>query len=69
MPADNPQRLKSYLEMISSKQNLEKILAASKSKTTGGGGLEGMESPVAGAARSGLETVLRGKDPSGDIRC
>jgi endonuclease G len=63
MPAQDPQRLKSYIEMISNKKDLERILA--KSKAAAGGGLEGMESPEAGAARSGLETVLRDKDPSG----
>ncbi|MGH6641540.1 MAG: trypsin-like serine peptidase, partial [Bradyrhizobium sp.] len=67
MPAENPQRLKSYLDMISNKQDLEKILAASKATAEASrrGGLEGMESPAAGAARSGLESVLRDKDPSG----
>ena len=64
MPAKDPQRLKAYLELISKKQDLEKILEKSKAATEGG--LESMEAPEAGAARSGLETILVGKEPSHD---
>jgi endonuclease G len=64
MPAQDPQRLKSYLEMISKKQDLEKILV--KARAGGGSGLEMAEAPAAHAARSGLETILVGKEPSFD---
>jgi endonuclease G len=64
MPAQDGQRLKSYLDMISNKQDLERILA--KSKPADRCALESAEEPVANAARSGLESILIGKEPSLD---
>jgi endonuclease G len=71
MPTQSADRLKSYLDMISNKQDLEQILAKSKAAAAGRGGgleggLEGAESPVAEAARNGLENILRNKEPSQD---
>jgi endonuclease G len=62
MERQDPERLRSYLKLIAKTEDLERALEARAG--AGGAGLESLESPLAGEARSGVEAVLRGKDVS-----
>lgn len=66
MDEHNPERLKSFLKLISKKHGgLDTALeTAGAEAAAGAGGLESMESPVAAAARSGIESVLQDRDVS-----
>ena len=57
------ERLKSYLELITRKQGLESVIES----TSPSGGLESTaESTESAAARSGLESVRKGREPTPD---
>jgi len=62
MARRSAERLKSYLELISRKQGLESVLEATSPQSDVA--FESAESPMAREARSGLESVLRGRDPT-----
>ena len=62
MARRSAERLKSYLELISRKQGLESVLEATSPQSDVA--FELAESPMAREARSGLESVLRGRDPT-----
>lgn len=62
MARQNTERLRSYLQLIAKKADLERTLDAGAG--AGGAGFESLESPMAAGARSGVETVLGGNDPS-----
>jgi endonuclease G len=66
MPRPDVDRVKSYLELISRTHGLEKIRATVAPPS--GGGLESasVESPIAAAARTGVESVLMNRPPSPD---
>src|SRR5688500_7311862 len=67
MEGQDPERLKSFLKLISRKHGLEKTLeAAATAAAPAGGGLESLESPAAAAAQSGIESVLRDRDVAPD---
>ena len=67
MEDQDPERLKSFLKLISRKHGLETTLeAAAATVAPAGTGFESMESPAAAAAQSGVESVLRGRDVSPD---
>jgi endonuclease G len=63
MARRSAERLKSYLELITRKQGLESVIES----TSPSGGLESTaESTESAAARSGLESVRKGQEPTPD---
>jgi endonuclease G, mitochondrial len=64
MSRPDAERIKSYLQLISGKEGLERLLETVS--PPGDGGLEMAESRVGKAARTGMESVLLGREPSDD---